>query len=80
VVGKFESTENESFSPKGRHILEYPQYTRPEELKVGKRLMRVPEVLLSGDHAKVDSWREDEALKRTAKRRPDLLKNSSKEE
>jgi tRNA (guanine37-N1)-methyltransferase len=73
VVGKFESTENESFSPMGKHLLEYQQYTRPEELKVGKRLMRVPEVLLSGDHGKVDAWREEEALKRTRKRRPDLL-------
>lgn len=76
VVGKFESTENESFSARGKHLLEYPQYTRPEELKVGNRKMGVPDVLLSGDHAKVDAWREAEALKRTAKRRPDLLEKS----
>lgn len=67
VVGKFESTVNESFSEK---MLEYPQYTRPELYKK----MKVPKVLLSGNHAKVEEWRKTEALKRTKKRRPDLLK------
>jgi tRNA (guanine37-N1)-methyltransferase len=66
VLGNPESLEQESF---GERLLEYPQYTRPEEF----RGMRVPEVLLSGDHAKVRKWREDEARKRTARRRPDLL-------
>ncbi len=66
VLGNPESLEQESFS---ENLLEYPQYTRPEEF----RGMRVPEVLLSGDHAKVRKWREDEARKRTARRRPDLL-------
>ncbi len=66
VLGNPESLEQESFS---EPLLEYPQYTRPEEF----RGMRVPEVLLSGDHAKVRKWREDEARKRTAGRRPDLL-------
>ncbi len=66
VVGKFESTVNESFS---ESMLEYPQYTRPEVYKK----MRVPKVLLSGNHAKVEEWRKAEALKRTRKRRPDLL-------
>ena len=51
-------------------LLEYPHYTCPEEF----RGMRVPEVLLSGDHQKIDEWRKAEALKRTARRRPDLLK------
>jgi tRNA (guanine37-N1)-methyltransferase len=67
VVGKFESTVNESFSVS---MLEYPQYTRPEIYKK----MKVPKVLLSGNHAKVEEWRKMEALKRTKKRRPDLLK------
>jgi tRNA (guanine37-N1)-methyltransferase len=66
VLGNPESLEQESFS---ENLLEYPQYTRPEEF----RGMRVPEVLLSGDHAKVRQWREDQARKRTARRRPDLL-------
>ena len=67
VVGKTESLVNESFS---ESMLEYPQYTRPEVFG-GKR---VPKVLLSGNHAKVAEWRKNEALKRTKKRRPDLLK------
>jgi tRNA (guanine37-N1)-methyltransferase len=66
VVGKSESLVNESFS---ESLLEYPQYTRPENFK-GKK---VPKILLSGNHAKVDAWRKQEALKRTKKRRPDLL-------
>jgi tRNA (guanine37-N1)-methyltransferase len=72
VVGKFESTENETFG--GAHsFLEYPQYTRPEALKVNGKTMKVPDVLLSGNHANVAQWRESESLKRTTKRRPDLL-------
>ena len=67
VVGKEESLVHESFS---EDLLEYPQYTRPEIYK-GKR---VPKVLLSGNHAKINEWRSIEALKRTKKRRPDLLK------
>lgn len=50
-------------------LLEYPHYTRPAEF----RGWRVPEVLLSGDHAKVDRWRREEALRRTWERRPDML-------
>ncbi|MBI3952612.1 MAG: tRNA (guanosine(37)-N1)-methyltransferase TrmD [Candidatus Doudnabacteria bacterium] len=75
VVGKFESTVNESFSenlPTGQAgLLEYPQYTRPENFR-GKK---VPKILLSGNHGKVSEWRKTEALTRTKKRRPDLLKN-----
>jgi tRNA (guanine37-N1)-methyltransferase len=67
VLGNPESLSEESFSDA---TLEYPQYTRPEEF----RGMRVPDVLLSGDHAKIREWRKAEALKRTAERRPDLLK------
>ena len=50
-------------------MLEYPQYTQPEEF----RGMTVPEILLSGDHGKIRAWREAEAKRRTARRRPDLL-------
>jgi tRNA (guanine37-N1)-methyltransferase len=67
VLGNPESLNEESFAD---GLLEYPQYTRPEEF----RGMRVPEVLLSGDHQKIHEWRKAEALKRTARRRPDLLK------
>jgi tRNA (guanine37-N1)-methyltransferase len=67
VVGKEESLVHESFS---ENLLEYPQYTRPEVYK-GKR---VPKVLLSGNHANINAWRKTEALKRTKKRRPDLLR------
>ena len=67
VIGKWESTVSESFS---ESLLEYPQYTRPENFK-GKK---VPKVLLSGNHAKIEAWRKAEAFKRTKNRRPDLLK------
>jgi tRNA (guanine37-N1)-methyltransferase len=65
VIGNPESLAEESFSASA---LEYPQYTRPEEF----RGMRVPEILLSGDHGKIKRWREDESRRRTARRRPDL--------
>ena len=51
-------------------LLEYPQYSRPEEWR-GKR---VPDVLLSGHHANIQKWREEMSLKRTKEKRPDLLK------
>jgi tRNA (guanine37-N1)-methyltransferase len=70
VVGKSESLIQESFS---ESMLEYPQYTRPEIYKK----QRVPKVLLSGNHGKIDAWRKTEALKRTKKRRPDLLKHNA---
>jgi tRNA (guanine37-N1)-methyltransferase len=66
-LGKAESLHEESFTSGG---LEYPQYTRPEVYKK----MRVPKVLLTGHHGRVKEWREQEARKKTAKRRPDLLK------
>lgn len=62
-----ESLVDESFS---ENLLEYPQYTRPVEY----RGERVPEILLSGDHAKIDAWRREQAIELTKKRRPDLLK------
>jgi tRNA (guanine37-N1)-methyltransferase len=66
VLGDALSTEDESFVD-GR--LEYPQYTRPESIEG----VRVPEVLLSGDHQLIDAWRRTEALAKTEQRRPDLL-------
>ena len=50
-------------------LLEHPHYTRPAEF----RGMKVPDVLLSGNHAKIEQWREEQSLKRTFERRPDLL-------
>ena len=66
VLGAEASLVRESFQP----ILEHPQYTRPEDFR-GKP---VPEVLLSGDHKKIEAWRQEQALEVTKKRRPDLLK------
>lgn len=67
AVGDEESVEQESFAD-GR-LLEYPQYTRPRVF----RDMTVPDVLLSGDHAAIEQWRQNEAIRRTRQRRPDLL-------
>ena len=67
VVGKFDSIESDSFYEKLR--LGAPQYTRPPEF----RGLRVPEVLLSGDHAKIEAFREAEAWKKTTRNRPELL-------
>ena len=72
VLGNPESLVEESFGPSG--MLEYPHFTRPEEF----RGMRVPEVLLSGDHRRIDAWREAEARKRTAQRRLRLLSRTDK--
>ncbi len=66
VLSADECFENESIIG---GVLEYPQYTRPEEFN-GRR---VPDVLLSGDHKKIEQWRREEALKLTEKNRPDLL-------
>lgn len=68
VLGDSESNKDESFS---EALLEYPQYTRPDEY-CG---MRVPDVLLSGDHGKIAKWRRQQSLERTKKWRPDLLEN-----
>jgi tRNA (guanine37-N1)-methyltransferase len=69
VLGNEESILSESFSP---GLLEYPQYTRPAEYNG----WRVPEVLVSGNHAEIERWRRYESLKRTYKRRPDLLEKT----
>lgn len=66
VLGNPQSAESESFS---HDLLEYPQYTRPAQYKGWK----VPDVLLSGHHADIELWRKTEALKKTYRRRPDLL-------
>ena len=63
------SAEFESFQD---HLLEYPQYSRPEEWR-GKK---VPEVLLSGHHANIEKWRHQQSLLRTAENRPDLLEKA----
>ncbi|WP_333652987.1 tRNA (guanosine(37)-N1)-methyltransferase TrmD [Lacrimispora sp.] len=69
VLNNDVSAEFESFHD---NLLEYPQYTRPEEYKG----MQVPEVLLSGHHKNIDTWRREQAIKRTLERRPDLLKDA----
>ena len=68
VLNNDDSAKYESFS---NNLLEYPQYTRPEQF-MG---MKVPAVLLSGDHKKVEQWREEESIKRTMERRPDLMES-----
>ena len=68
VLGNDESSVDESFS---QGWLEYPQYTRPPEF----RGMKVPEILLSGDHGAVDRWRRCESIRRTQERRPDIFES-----
>lgn len=69
VPGVLTNDESGSTESLEGNLLEYPQYSRPEEWN-GKR---VPAILLSGDHAKVDAWRREQSILRTAGRRPDLL-------
>jgi len=71
ALGDEDSAKDDSFS---EGLLEYPHYTRPEVF----RGMKVPEILLSGDHAKIAQWRKQQALERTKKWRPDLLKENDK--
>ena len=66
VLGNEESAPQDSFST---GLLEYPHYTRPAEF----RGMKVPDVLLSGNHARIDQWRREQSLRRTYERRQDLL-------
>jgi len=79
ILGKDESTFNESFS---EGMLEYPQYTKPEFLEVRSKnkevrikKLRVPRVLFTGHHKNISEWRKEESLKRTKKRRGDLIQN-----
>lgn len=69
VLGNDASALDESFS---HGLLEYPQFTRPPEF----RGERVPEILLSGNHAAIEAWRREQALRRTARHRPDLLESA----
>ena len=68
VLGNQDSAVQDSHSS---GLLEHPHYTRPAEY----RGMEVPEVLMNGNHALIDQWRRDESIKRTARRRPDMLAN-----
>ena len=72
ALGDDQSSHDESFSC---GLLEYPQYTRPAEF----RGMKVPEVLLSGNHAEIEKWRLEQAKKRTKERRRDLLNKEQAE-
>ena len=72
VLGDDASSDDESFS---KGLLEYPQYTRPSVF----RGMKVPEVLLSGNHAEINRWRKEQARSRTLERRPDLLEKAGDE-
>ena len=77
VLGKNDSIQKESFSDfgiaglKGRQLLEYPQYTRPENFKGWK----VPDILLSGNHREIEKWKEQKSLELTKKKRSDLLQD-----
>lgn len=73
TLPKASSHEDDSFSS---GLLEFPQYTRPEDF----RGMKVPDTLLSGNHAKIAEWRRMESLRRTLKRRPDLLETAKLDE
>ena len=66
-MGDYESAQDDSFS---QQMLDHPHYTRPADFEG----MKVPEVLLSGHHENIRRWKYEESLKRTAARRPDLLK------
>jgi len=68
-LGNMRSVEGDSFSD---GLLEYPQYTRPADYKGWK----VPDVLLSGNHAQIENWRREESLRKTYRRRPDLLRKA----
>lgn len=70
ALGNQESVAGESFSTVADGLLEFPQYTRPPEFRGRK----VPDILLSGDHAKIAKWRKEQSRLRTQERRPELLK------
>jgi tRNA (guanine37-N1)-methyltransferase len=69
VIGREESHEQDSFGDDG--VLDHPHYTRPAEF----RGMRVPDTLLSGNHAEIERWRREAALEKTRRNRPDLLEH-----
>ena len=72
VLHNEQSTEDESFCD---GLLEYPQYTRPQEF-MG---LKVPDVLLSGNHAQIEKWKKEQKIKETLKYRPDLLDKKNKD-
>jgi tRNA (guanine37-N1)-methyltransferase len=71
ALGDESSAQDETFSKSAAGGLEYPQYTRPEVF----RDMKVPEILLSGNHGQIEKWRRRQSLERTRQNRPDLLKD-----
>jgi len=73
VLGDETSAQDETFS---RGLLEYPQYTKPAEYEH----LKVPEILMSGDHKKIASWRREASIKSTFLKRPDLLSNAAMNE
>jgi len=78
VVGDQQSVVDDSFS---RGLLDFPQFTRPAEVRIGGAVTeRVPEILLSGNHAEIRRWRKREALSRTLERRPELLAGAALDE
>lgn len=72
VLGNRKSSKEETFAQK---FIEYPQYTRPADF----RGMKVPKVLLSGNHKKIKRWRKKQSMKKTKKRRPELIKDSRRD-
>lgn len=72
VLGDEQSAVCDSFSGENRHRLEFAQYTRPREF----RGHAVPDILLSGDHEKITTWRQQQSLQRTQQQRPDLIQDS----
>lgn len=74
VLGNETSVAEESFAEANDRRLEYPQYTRPAAF----RGMEIPEILTSGDHARIAAWRRDRSIERTRARRPDLLAESGR--
>lgn len=78
VMGNDHTAEEESFSPETGGLLEYPHYTRPASWQSQNgQNYDVPDILTSGDHGKIEKWRQEQALKITKARRPDLVKNST---
>lgn len=72
VLGDERSGKEETFSEALSGGLEYPHYTRPESIKVGRKDLKVPEVLLSGHHADIEAWRKKQSIDATGGTRPDL--------
>jgi len=70
VLKKDQAVKNESFNFNDKKILEHPQYTRPDEF-MGKK---VPDILLKGDHKKIEKWQMEKAIEETKRKRPDLLR------